>query len=221
MTSAVATLYRSTVGRKIAMAASGLLIVGWLFMHMVGNLLLFAGAEVLNAYGEFLQHGTHGAIWVMRAALLAALVIHVVSAVSLVRLGAKARPVGYQGGRAVQSSTAASRSMRYGGVVLLLYVVYHVMHFTIGNVHSDFVRGDVYGNLVKAFQNPVLVVVYLTATLFLGLHLYHGVASGLQTLGFDHPRWNTYKRNFGGGLAVIIVVGFGVVPLAIISGLVN
>ena len=218
---AVAALYRSSVGRKIAMSVSGLVMVGWLFVHMLGNLLVFAGPEAINEYGEFIQHGTHGLIWPMRAGLLAALVIHVVSAALLVRQGNAARPVGYQGGRAVQVSSASARTMRYGGVALLLYVVYHLMHMTIGNAHGQFVRGDVYHNLVTAFSEPAIVVVYLFATMFLGLHLYHGIASGLQTLGLDHPRWAGAKKGLGIGTAVVISFGFAVVPLSIVLGLVS
>jgi len=203
------------------MAASGLLIVTWLFVHMVGNLLVFAGAEAINEYGEFIQHGTHGLVWVMRAGLLGALVVHVVSSVLLVRQAAKARPVAYQGGRAVQVSSASARTMRYGGIALLLYVVYHLMHMTFGNAHGQFVRGDVYHNLVTAFSEPAIVVVYLFATMFLGLHLYHGIESALQTLGLDHPRWASAKKRFGIGIAATIAFGFAIVPLAIVTGFVN
>jgi succinate dehydrogenase / fumarate reductase cytochrome b subunit len=219
--SAGVSLLGSTVGQKIAMAASGLLVVGWLFLHMAGNLLVFAGPEALDAYAEFIQHGTHGAVWLMRAVLLAAIAVHVVSAVRLARKGIAAREVRYAGGRRDQATTSAARSMRYGGVALLLYLSYHLLHMTVGSAHPEFERGAVYHNVVTAFDDPAVTAIYLLATLFLGLHLYHGVWSGLQTLGLDHPRWNRGKRPFALGIALVIAVGFALVPLAVVTGIVR
>lgn len=215
------TLYQTSVGKKIAMAVSGLIIVAWLFLHMAGNLLIFAGAEAINSYAAFLQHGSHGLIWVVRAILLVAIVVHIASIISLYRRARAARPVAYRGGRQNQATDAAALSMRYGGLFLLLFIVYHLLHMTFGTVHPQFVRGDVYHNLVTAFHHPVNVIVYLAAMVFLGLHLYHGVWSAFQTLGWDNARFRSYRKPFALGTALVICIGFSLPPLAVAFGVVH
>jgi len=215
------TLYRTSVGKKIAMAVTGLLIVAWLFMHMVGNLLIFAGPEAINSYGEFLQHGSHGAIWVVRAVLLLAIIVHIAAVLSLIRQARAARPVAYEGGRQNQATDAAALSMRYGGLALFLYIIFHLLHMTTGTLHPDFVRGDVYHNVVTAFHDWKNVAIYLIALIFLGLHLYHGVFSGFQTLGWDNARFRSWRKPFALGTALVICVGFSLPPLAVAIGIVH
>lgn len=222
----VETLYRSSVGKKVAMAVTGVFVVGWLAAHMTGNLKAFLGAEALNHYAEWLKemgapvlpHGT--GLWGTRILLLAAIAIHITAALQLWAASRAARPEGYRKEQAL-TFTFASRTMRWGGVFLLVYLVYHIFHMTVGSAHSDFVAGDVYHNVVSAFQNPVVFGVYALAMVFLGLHLYHGVWSLFQTLGLSHPRFNRFRRPLSAFTALFIAGGFLLVPVAVITGILS
>jgi succinate dehydrogenase cytochrome b subunit len=222
-------LYQSSVGKKVAMALSGLFVVGWLLGHMTGNLKVFLGQDdsggyAIDHYAEFLHElGTpflpEGVgLWIIRGLLAGAILIHIVSATQLVIQSRAARSHGY-GKQESLSFSYASRTMRWGGVIVLLYIVYHLLHMTIGSVHPDFVEGEVYNNLIVGFQSPLVVGFYLIANLALGLHLYHGLWSLTQTLGLSHPRYNHLRRPFAGGLTVILIGGFISVPLAVLFGI--
>lgn len=221
--------YRSSVGKKVVMALSGLFVVGWLLGHMTGNLKVFLGRDdsgvyAINHYAEFLRE--MGApilpesvgLWIVRGLLAGAILIHVVSATQLVIMSRAARTHSY-GKEESLSFSYASRTMRWGGVIVLLYIVYHLLHLTIGSVHPDFVEGDPYTNLIVAFQNPLVVGFYLIANLALGLHLYHGLWSLTQTLGLSHPRYNHLRRPIAAGLTGILIGGFISVPLAVMFGI--
>jgi len=222
-TSAVATpkaptLLSSTIGRKAVMAASGLLLYGFVVGHMLGNLQIYLGPEAINAYGEFLQHFLHGqGIWIARFALLLAVALHVWAAISLTLSNWSARPLGYREWQA-QKSSYASRTMVWSGPLLFAFIVYHLAHFTLGNAHPDFVRGDVFRNVVVGFQNPFASAFYVLAMLALGLHMYHGFWSMLQTLGLSHPRWNRVRRGLSLLLAGAVVAGNISIPLAVLTG---
>jgi succinate dehydrogenase / fumarate reductase cytochrome b subunit len=212
------TLLSSTIGRKAVMAATGLLLYGFVVGHMLGNLQVFLGPEAINAYAEFLQHFLHGqGVWIARATLLLALLLHVWAAVSLALQNASARPTGYREWQA-RESTYASRTMVWSGPLLLVFVVYHLAHFTVGNAHPDFVRGDVFRNLVVGFQNPFASAFYILAMLALGLHMYHGFWSMLQSLGLSHPRWNRVRRGLSLLLAGAVIAGNISIPLAVLTG---
>jgi succinate dehydrogenase / fumarate reductase cytochrome b subunit len=221
------TLYRSSIGKKVVMAVTGAILVLYVVAHMVGNLKAFQGAEKLDAYAEFLREvgapvfGHGQVLWLVRLVLLAAVVLHVVAAVQLTRLAREARPEGYARGLAPDASTLASRTMRWGGVILLLFVVYHLLHFTVGSAHPDFVPGGVYHNVTVAFRSVAVTGVYLVAMTALGLHLAHGVWSAFQTLGLNHPRYNRFRRPLAVILAVLVAAGFAAVPLAIALGLIR
>jgi len=226
--SAVATLIQSTVGKKVVMAATGLLMVGWLFLHMMGNLLVFAGQEHFNHYAEFIQSGfgvEPGLLWAMRAFMLGAIVAHIWAAVSLRRVIAEARPVGYAVAPVRHASTAAGRLMLVGGVVLLGYVVFHLLHFTVGAFSDDaiqraaFERGNAYKNLVVGLSNPPVALVYLLATFALGAHLHHGTQSAFQTLGLSNPSWDGPRRAIGTWVPVLIAGGNLIVVSAVLLGL--
>jgi len=211
----------STIGRKVVMAVTGLLLVGFVFAHMLGNLLLYQGPEAINEYGHFLQNFLHGwGIWVLRSGLLVAVVLHVGSAVSLAREELAARPVKYRVTKP-KRSTYASRTMRWSGFILLAFIVYHLLHFTIGNAHPDFVRGDVYHNVVIGFRSWPVAFFYVVSMLLLGLHLRHGVWSLFQSLGVSHPRHLALARTAATALATIVVLGNVSFPLSVLFGLVG
>src|SRR5512138_3775909 len=155
-------LWDSSVGKKAVMAVTGLIMVAYLITHVLANLLVFQGPDQINAYSKFL-HGTGGALWAARLVLIAALVLHIAAAVQLTQRRQAARPVAYAGGRAPQVSTVASRTIRWGGVLILVFLVYHILHFTLGTVHSAFVEGDPYHNVVGGFGNPLVVLFYEVA----------------------------------------------------------
>jgi succinate dehydrogenase / fumarate reductase cytochrome b subunit len=215
------SLLTSTVGRKAVMAVTGVVLFGYVLGHMAGNLQVFLGPEAINAYGKFLHEVVHGTgIWIVRAVLSACLVLHVWAAWSLTATSRNARPVGYKM-VTHRESTYASRTMRWGGPLILLFVIYHLLDLTIGRVNPGFVPGDVYRNLVASFHRPVVAAFYIAAMVALGLHLQHGVWSMLQTLGASHPRYDPWRKAASTAFAVVVCGGFIVVPLAILAGFVR
>ena len=216
-----ATFFGSTIGRKVVMAATGLVLVGFVVGHMAGNLQLYLGPEALNAYGHALRELVHGAgLWVVRAVLLACVGLHVWAATSLTLEGRAARAVGYRR-QSWTESTYASRTMRWSGPILLLFILYHLAHLTLGNAHPQFVDGDVYGNVVVGFRSAPVVFFYVAAMLCLGLHLYHGVWSMLQTLGLSHPRYNRWRHALSTLVTLLVVGGNLSFPLAVYFRLVR
>jgi len=213
-------LWDSAVGKKVIMAITGLIMVAYLITHVLANLLVFQGPVNINAYSAFL-HGTGGALWAARLVLLAALVLHVVAAVQLSNRRFEARPIGYAGGRQPQVSTWASRSIRWGGALILAFLVYHILHFTIGTAHPSFVDGDPYHNVATGFHSLPVVALYLIAMGMVGLHLYHGVWSSGRSLGMSPPSPNPLRRTVALVLAVFIWLGFTVIPLAVYAGVVR
>jgi len=222
----VLSLYRSSVGKKILMAVTGVIFVLFVLAHMYGNLKVFYGPEYFNHYAEFLREMgapifAHGhLLWVMRIVLLLAVGIHMLMALQLWWMSSGARPVKYTRGLQPEESTYASRTIRWGGVIIAAFVVYHLLHFTIGTVHPDFVRGAAYENLVIGFQSIPVVIAYAIAMGALCLHLYHGVWSAMQTLGANHPRYNRYRRPVAFAVAGIIFVGFMTVPVSVVAGII-
>jgi succinate dehydrogenase / fumarate reductase cytochrome b subunit len=212
--------WNSSVGKKAVMAVTGLIMVAYLITHVLANLLVFQGAATINAYSAFL-HGTGGALWAARLVLLAALVFHVVAAVQLAGRGYDARPERYAGGRDPQISTWASRSIRWGGALILVFLVYHILHFTVGTAHPDFVEGNPYHNVATGFGNLLVVIIYLIAMIFVGLHLYHGVWSSGRSLGMSPPSPQPLRRQIALILALLIWLGFTVIPIAVYAGVVR
>jgi succinate dehydrogenase / fumarate reductase cytochrome b subunit len=217
---------RTSVGKKIAVASTGIIGVGFVFAHMVGNLKVFLGREPINHYGEFLRDMGEPifprsfVLWTMRLVLIAAVVIHITLTYQLAMQSRRARPIGYQHTKAVKKSPAA-RTMRWGGVAILLFIVFHLADFTWGTANPGFERGNVYRNLVASFDRPAVVVIYLAAMFALGMHLYHGTWSVTQTLGVNQARWDRTIRRGATALAVVIAGGYSIVPLAIVFGLVK
>jgi succinate dehydrogenase / fumarate reductase cytochrome b subunit len=225
---ATLALYRSSIGKKAIMAITGLIGYGFVILHMVGNLKVFQGQEHFNEYAEFLRTVGEPAVpertllWVIRIALLAAVILHVWMAISLTRQDVASRPVGYREKRRVQQSFA-SMTLRWGGIAIFLFLIYHLAHFTFGvaPIHPNFVKGAAYQNLVLGFQNPLHVVLYLIATAALGMHLYHGVWSMFHTLGLNAPRTNSLFRGLAAFSGIGLFLGFAVVPIAVLTGIVQ
>ncbi len=201
------------------MAVTGAILAGFVLGHMAGNLLVYVGPEALNGYAVFLREFLHGAgLWVARAVLLVAVILHIWSATSLTLESRRARPVAYEQQK-WKESTYASRTMRWSGVILLAFIVYHLMHFTFGNAHPRFVEGDVYRNFVTGFQSVPVSIAYIVAMIFLGLHLRHGAWSMFQTLGMSHPRRIAMAKTGAWVFAAVVVLGNISFPVAVLAGL--
>jgi len=211
--------YRTTVGKKIVMGITGLIGVLFVLGHMAGNLQVFEGAGVFNRYSQLLRTSME-LLWAVRIVLILAIIFHVIAAYQLARTSQKSRPVGYAKWKAV-NSTFASRTMRWTGPVLLAFIIYHLLHFTTGTLHDDFIEGDVYHNVISAFQIWWVSAIYIVAMLSLSLHLYHGIWSLSQSLGLSHPKYNEGVRTLAVILTVIIVAGFIAIPVSVLLGLVQ
>lgn len=225
--SSLSNFYRSAVGRKALMAASGIVLFGFVLVHMLGNLKLYQGPEKLNAYAEWLREvGSpllphSGLLWIARAVLLAAVGVHVVTAAQLTLRNWQARPQKYRQ-REVLEATYASRTVRWAGVIIGLYVVYHLAHLTFGWSQPDFIPGDVYHNVVSGFQIWWVSAIYIVAQIALGIHLYHGLWSMFQSLGWwKSSRPPDWRRRFAQVFAWIITLGNLSFPLAVLTGLVK
>jgi len=219
-------LYQSSIGKKIVMAGSGILLLGFVVMHMIGNLKIFQGQADYDAYAVFLREVgspalAHGELlWLARLGLIAAVGVHILAAVQLTKMSRAARTKGYQKGQDV-SLSYASRTMRWGGVIVAAFVVYHLLHLTFGTVHGEFHEGAVYANVVSAFSQWPVALAYMACMLPLGFHIYHGAWSITQTLGIDGPRVVALRRIVAAALALGVTVGNISIPLAILAGLVR
>lgn len=223
------SFYRSDLGKKAVMAGTGVLLFGFVLGHMVGNLKLYLGAESLNHYAEWLREvgapllPPGGLLWIFRLALLAAVGLHILSATQLTLKNLRARPTDYRE-RNVLEATYAARTMRWGGVIIALFVFYHLAHLTWGWgwAHPDFVPGDVYHNVVAGFSVWWVSGFYIVANLALGLHLYHGLWSMFQSLGwYVQGNPHDWRRRFAQVFAVVIVAANISFPVAVLSGLVS
>src|SRR5882724_5725511 len=219
-------LYKSAVGKKAVMAVTGILLFGFVLGHMIGNLKLYEGPEILNSYARFLRTvGTpavppSGLLWIARSVLLVAVLLHIWAAWQLTLMNRQARPADYTR-RDVVHTSYASRTMRWGGVINLLFVIYHLLDLTFGAVNPSFQEGDVYHNVVASFSVWWVSAFYVVAQLALGLHLYHGLWSLFQSLGWNHPRFNGWRSGFAHAFAWIITLGNISFPLAVLTGLVR
>lgn len=215
---------KSSIGAKHIMAISGLMLVGFLIAHMAGNLQVFAGPEAINGYAEKLQ-SLGPLLWVARAGLVIIFGTHILSAVRLYMMNNAARPVKYKMVKSEKSSFA-SRTMAMGGIIVVLFLIFHLVHFTLGggpmaaefNQLDQYGRHDVYKMVVLGFQNPIISIAYLISITALCLHLSHGVTSLFQSLGFDHPRFNGMFKMAGPAIALIIFVGNCAMPIACLAG---
>lgn len=222
----VLSIFQSTVGKKAVMAVSGLILFGFVFAHMAGNLKAFEGQEAFDAYAAFLRELGYpaipesGVLWVARIVLLLAVAVHILAAVQLWARSRKARGGRYHKSRS-QTFSYASRTMRWGGVIVALFVVYHLLHLTTGTVHPDFDHASVYANLVVAFGSVPVVVFYLVAVGALSLHLYHGLWSVFSTLGVQNARIDRIRRPAAALIALVLFVGYAIVPLGVLAGFIS
>ena len=224
-------LYRSAVGKKAVMAVTGIILFGFVLIHMIGNLKLYEpgtynGQPFLDAYGHFLRHlgepalPPGGALWIARIVLLVAVILHIWAAWSLTRLNREARPRGYASAPK-RHTPYASRTMRWGGIIILLFVIFHLLDFTVGTVNPGFQEGRVERNMIASFSVWYVALFYVVAQVALGFHLYHGLWSLFQSLGWNHPRFNRWRSGFAHAFAWIITLGNISFPLAVLTGLVR
>lgn len=220
MTSRAISFYGSTIGKKVVMAATGLIGAGFLLGHMTGHLLTFKGAEAYNAYAHFLKN-SGALVWGTRLTLLVSIMLHAHCAFTLWSRNNQARPHAYHQRKDLATNYAAL-TMRYGGVLLLLFIVYHLAHFTWGVTEPldgvPFDPDNAYNNLVLSFQNPVLAGLYILAMGVLGMHLYHGIWSLTQSVGLDHPKYNRARQLASMAGSALIVFGFIIVPISVQTG---
>ncbi len=230
----VIDLYRSAVGKKWVMAITGILLMGFVFAHMVGNTKMYFGAEDFDSYAEFLRRIAYplvpetGFLWIMRVGLIAAFAFHMHAAYSLTVLNRKARPVGYKTRRDYIAVNWANRSMRWTGIIILLFVIFHLMDLTWGRApvaSSEYAYGAAYANVAFSMERWPVAVIYILCNLALGVHLYHGSWSIFQTLGTMsskfNPRHNPLRRGFALAFAVI-VAGVNIsFPIAVLTGVVG
>jgi succinate dehydrogenase cytochrome b subunit len=219
--------WKSAVGKKWVMAVSGIILLGYVLAHMVGTLKVFLGRDQINTYAEWLRDLGEPAfprtvvLWSLRTVLIAAFFFHIVAAYQLTRMNHAARPVKYQSKRDYVAANFASRTMRWTGVIVGLFLIYHLLDQTWGPANSDFVRGDPYHNMFVSFDRVPVAVVYIVASIALGIHVFHGAWAMFNSLGINNPKYNIWKRYFAGIFAVVLMVGYVSIPLLIVLGAVN
>jgi succinate dehydrogenase / fumarate reductase, cytochrome b subunit len=213
------TFYRTSLGKKVVMAITGLILFGFVVGHVLGNLQVFLGAAQMNAYAALLKDKA-GLLWTVRLGLLVAVVLHIVAAVQLTRMSQRSRPEGYHYKDVIQADYAA-RTMRWSGPIIAVFVVYHLLHFTTGDVHPRFDAHDVYRNVIIGFSVWPVAVFYIIAMVALGFHLWHGVWSMFQSLGLNNPKTDAMVRRFAVVATLAIVIGFISIPLAVLAGLIS
>ncbi|HUQ48772.1 MAG TPA: succinate dehydrogenase cytochrome b subunit [Gemmatimonadaceae bacterium] len=213
--------YKSAIGKKVVMGITGLIGIGFVIGHMAGNLLVFRGPDAINSYSHFLK-STGELLWIVRLVLIGAVIVHVIAAVQLTLQNRAARPIGYVR-RTPQVTTLASRTMRWGGVILLIFIPLHILHFTTGTIQPAgvFSATDVFGNIIASFRIWWVALFYVIAMISLGLHLYHGAWSSLRSLGYAHPSRDPLKRQIALAVAAVLWLGFTAVPVAVFAGLIG
>lgn len=228
----VTDLYSTAVGKKYVMAVSGILMVGFVIAHMIGNFKMYLGPEQYNHYSEFLKEVAYPILpknvflWIMRAGLIVVILLHVHAAYGLTRINHKARSVKYQGPRDYQVANFASLTMRWTGIVVGLFIIWHLADLTFGwanavGTDGEFTKADVYGNVVRSFERWPVAVFYVIANIALGIHLFHGVWSLFQSMGWNNPKFKKWRRHLAVAVATVVVVGNVSFPFAVLAGIVG
>jgi succinate dehydrogenase / fumarate reductase, cytochrome b subunit len=215
------TFWQSTNGKKVVMAVTGFIMFAFVIGHMLGNLQMFEAPEHINAYGHFL-HNLGELLWIERAGLLLAIILHIIATIQLALRSKAARPIGYSRREAINSSYA-SRTMYWSGPIVLVFIIFHLLQFTAGYIHphAQFVAGDVYQNIVSGFQVWWVSAWYIFAMILLGLHLSHGLWSMFQSAGLAHPRISPYLKNAARTVAALIVLGYISIPISVLLGFIQ
>jgi succinate dehydrogenase / fumarate reductase, cytochrome b subunit len=227
--SVIKGLFGSSLGKKYVMAVSGMALFFFVVVHMLGNLQVFLGPEAINAYGYFLQSKPEF-VWASRAGLLLMVGLHIWAAVRLSAENRAARPRTY-GYEKIVAASYASRTMFVSGLVILTFIIYHLLHFTVQVEGINFTdtnflkledakqRHDIYNMIVIGFSNPVVSIFYIVSMALLSLHLSHGVASMFQSLGWKNRKYATVIDRFALAAAAVLIVGYSVIPLAVMTGI--
>jgi succinate dehydrogenase / fumarate reductase cytochrome b subunit len=225
-------LYSTAVGKKYAMALTGIAMMGYVAAHAIGNLKMYLGPQDINHYGEFLREllvpilPRTVLLWLLRVGLLGAFLLHLHAAYGLTIINRKARSVKYQSARDYEVANFASRTMRWSGIIIFLFVAWHLSDLTWGfanavGTNGTFHRGDVYGNVARSFDRVPVAILYIVANIALGIHLFHGAWSLFQSMGWSNPRFNKWRRGFATGFATVIVVINVSFPIAVLAGIVG
>ena len=214
-------LFSTTIGKKLIMGVTGLMMVGWLFLHMAGNTLLYSGAEAMNFYGWMIQEGSHGLVWVMRVVMLGAIGLHIWAALTLSKTNSQARPEGYAKKLDYQKTDFTALTMRASGVFLLFFIILHLANLTTGHLHPAFEHLHPYENAVRLFSIEWVAAFYMVAQIPVGMHVYHGAWSGLQTLGLSHPQYDVARKRLAIAIAVLIAGVNITFPLAVLLGVIS
>lgn len=216
--------YEAPIGKKVVMAVTGIILVGYVIAHLLGNLQIYSpDPQQINHYAAFLHDPSHAAaLWVARAALLLAVILHILSAIQLWNQNRAARPTQYVKKDDVPASYAA-RTMKWSGFIVGAFVIFHILHLTVGSVLPTHELGpnmpDVRTNVITGFQNPAISGFYILAMILLCMHLYHGMWSLFQSLGINHPRYSPGIKKGAAVLAILIAIGNCSIPLAVMVGL--
>ncbi len=220
-------LYRSAVGKKYVMAITGIMLLGFVFAHMVGNLKMYLGPAEFNNYGEFLREllvpilPRTVTLWLMRLGLIAAFVLHIHAAYALTRMNHAARTTKYQSKRDYIAANYASRTMRTSGVIVGLYILFHLFDLSWTGTGYSFHRGAVYENVDGSLSRWPVALLYIVSNVALGFHLFHGTWSLFQSMGWNNPRFNRWRRNFAIGFTGLVVAGNVSFPVMVLAGVVS
>jgi succinate dehydrogenase / fumarate reductase cytochrome b subunit len=224
----IVNFYRSAIGKKAVMAVTGVFLFGWVFAHMLGNLKLYLGPEHFNEYARWLR--TMGApamphsvgLWVTRIVMIVCVYLHIDAATRLTLMNRAARPLAYRD-RDYVLANYASRTMRWGGVIILLFVLYHLAHLTWGvkALNPAFIENDPYHNVVTGFRVWWTSAIYIVANLALGLHLYHGLWSMFNSVGLNHVKFNSWKRVFATAFALVITIANVSFPVMVLANVIR
>jgi succinate dehydrogenase / fumarate reductase cytochrome b subunit len=221
----VVRFYEAPIGKKVIMAVTGVILFGYVVAHLLGNLQIFGDPDQINKYAAFLHNPANaGALWGARIVLLAAVILHIVASVQLWKLKGDARPVAYVK-KADPAASYASRTMMWSGPIVAAFVIFHVLHLTVGAVLPLQEIGpnepNVRANVIAGFMNPAVSAFYILAMILLCMHLYHGLWSMFQSLGFSHPRYTPKLKKGAAIFAILIAIGNCSIPIAVMAGLVK
>jgi succinate dehydrogenase / fumarate reductase cytochrome b subunit len=208
----------TTIGKKAVMAVTGAILAGFVAGHLLGNLQVFVGPERFNGYARALK-ALPELLWAVRITLLLSVILHIWSSVQLAVVKSEARPVGYVKSKATGSSYA-SRTMYISGPIVAAFIIYHLMQFTFGVGGTPYTESDPYGNLINGFRVPAVSLFYIIAVGLLCVHLRHGIASTVQSLGFHHPRYTPRLQTAAVIAATLIFLGFVSIPIAVLTGVI-